>query len=114
MTISHESGLQFKTLFLKTVLSPWCCSVAKLCPTLCDPRDCSPPGSSIHGVSQARILNGLLFPSPGDLPDPGIELVSPALQKISCITGRFFTPEPPGILCLISHLSKGCGSNTSS
>ena len=39
----------------------WCvyyvlCSVAQLCPTLCDPRDCSPPGSSAHGLFQARIL----------------------------------------------------------
>ena len=30
--------------------------VAQLCPTLCDPVDCSPPGSSIHGILQARIL----------------------------------------------------------
>ena len=30
--------------------------VAQLCPTLCDPKDCSPPGSSVPGVSQARIL----------------------------------------------------------
>ena len=30
--------------------------VAKLCPTLCDPMDCSPPASSVHGISQARIL----------------------------------------------------------
>ena len=31
-------------------------SVAQSCPTLCDPTDCSPPGSSVHGVLQARIL----------------------------------------------------------
>ena len=30
--------------------------VAQLCPTLCDPVDCSPPGSSVHGILQARIL----------------------------------------------------------
>ena len=30
--------------------------VAQLCPTLCDPMDCSPPGSSIHGIFQARVL----------------------------------------------------------
>ena len=33
-----------------------CCLVAKLCPTLCDPMDCGPPGSSVHRISQARIL----------------------------------------------------------
>ena len=32
------------------------CSVAQSCPTLCDPMDCSPPGSSVHGILQARIL----------------------------------------------------------
>ena len=33
-----------------------CCSVTKSCLTLCDPMDCSTPGSSVHGISQARIL----------------------------------------------------------
>jgi len=41
--------------------------------------DCSPPGSSVPGILQARIL-GLPFPSAGDLPDPGIKLTSPGLQ----------------------------------
>ena len=53
---------------------------AQLCPALCDPMDCSPPDSSVHGNFQAR--NGSPFPSPGDLPDPEVEatsLVSPAL-----------------------------------
>ena len=53
--------------------------VAESCPTLCDPMDCSLPGFSIHGIFQARVLGGLPFPSPGDLPDPGIELGSPAV-----------------------------------
>ena len=39
--------------------------------TLCDPMDYSPPGTSVHGILQARILEP--FPPPGDLPDPGIE-----------------------------------------
>ena len=34
------------------------------CPTLCDPRDGSPPGSSVHGICQARVLSGLPLPSP--------------------------------------------------
>ena len=33
-----------------------CCLVAKSCPTLCNPMDFSPPGSSVHGISQTRIL----------------------------------------------------------
>ena len=48
------------------------------CPTLCDPMDCSLPGSSVHGILQARILEWVACPPPGDLPDPGIEPMSPA------------------------------------
>ena len=44
---------------------------------------CSPPGSSVHGILQARILSGLPLPPPGDLPDPGIEHRSSALQADS-------------------------------
>ena len=47
---------------------------------LCDPMDCSPPGSSGLDVSRHEYWSGLPFPSPGDLPDPGIEPGSPALQ----------------------------------
>ena len=36
--------------------SSYCCLVTESCPALCDPRDCSPPGSSVHGILQARIL----------------------------------------------------------
>ena len=42
--------------------------------------DCSPPGSSVHGILQARILDGLPCPPSGDLPDSVIKLASPALQ----------------------------------
>ena len=56
----------------------------------CDTMDYSFPGPSIHGISQARILEWLPLPSLGDLPDPGIEPATPALA------GGFFTAEPPG------------------
>jgi len=42
--------------------------------------DCRPPGSSVHGILQARILEWVAIPSPGDLPDPGIEPGSFASQ----------------------------------
>ena len=67
-----------------------CCLVAKSCLTLCNPVDCSPPVSSVHGISQAKYWSGLPFPSPRDLPDPGIEPGSPALQADS------LPSEPPG------------------
>ena len=62
------------------------------CPTLCDPVDCSPPGSSVHGIFQARTLDGLPFPPPGALPDPPIELVSLAPPALA---GGFFITGPP-------------------
>ena len=57
-------------------------------PTLCDPMDCSPPGSSVRGILQAKTLERVVMPSSRGLPDPGIEppsLMSPELA------GRFFT-----------------------
>ena len=48
--------------------------------------DCSPPGSSIHGILQARILECIAMPSSRDLPDPEIEPGSPALQADSLLT----------------------------
>ena len=60
--------------------------VAQLCPTLCVPMDSSLRDSSIHGIFQARELEWVPFPFPGDLPNPGIEPVSPALQADTFIT----------------------------
>ena len=54
--------------------------VTQLCPTLCSLMDCSQPGSSVPGILQERILEWLSFPSPWNLPDPGIEPGFPALQ----------------------------------
>ena len=50
------------------------------CPTLCDPIEGSLPSSSIYEIFQEEYWSGLLFPSPGDLPNQGIEPGSPALQ----------------------------------
>ena len=41
--------------------------VSQLCLTFCDPMDCNPPGSSVHGILQARILEWVACPPPGDL-----------------------------------------------
>ena len=53
--------------------------VTQLCLTLCDPLDYNLPGSSIHGIFQARILEWVVILSPEDLPEPGIEPGSPSL-----------------------------------
>ena len=52
----------------------------------CDRRDCSRPGSSDHEILQARILDWVAISFSGDLPDPGIEPWSPALQANSLLT----------------------------
>ena len=44
------------------VIGLLCCAVSQLCLTLCDPMDCSPPGSSIHGLLQVRVLKWVAFP----------------------------------------------------
>ena len=59
--------------------------------TLCDTMDCSPPGSSVHGILQVRILDGLSLPPLGHLPDLGIKPVSPASPASA---GGFFTTSP--------------------
>ena len=64
------------------------CLVAKSCLTIFDPMDCSPPGSTIHGIPQARILEQVAISSSRDRPDSGSEPMSPALA------GGFFTTEP--------------------
>ena len=84
--------------------------VAHSCLTLFNPVDCSPSGSSLHGIFQQEYWNRLPFLSPGDIPDPGIEPTSPALA------GGLFTTESPGksfrlcvcvcvCVCVLSHLS---------
>ena len=61
--------------------------VIQSCPAVCDPMDCSPPGSSVH---RQEYQSGLPFPSPRDLPNPGIEPKSPTLKADSLLS------EPPG------------------
>ena len=65
--------------------------VTQLCPALCDPMDCSlHQASPSMGFSRQEYWSGLPFPSPGDVPDPGIKPRSPALQADA------LPSEPPG------------------
>ena len=68
---------------------------AQSCPALCDPMDCSPPCSSVHGVPQARILEWVATAFSRGSSHPGIELESPASPALA---GGFFTTEPPGTI----------------
>ena len=59
--------------------------VAQSCPTLCDPMDCSRPGSSVHGIFQARILKWVAIPFSRESSQPRDQ------TQVSHIAGRFFT-----------------------
>ena len=59
--------------------------VAQGCPILCNPTDCSPPGSSVHEILQARILEWVVIPFSRGSSQPWGQ------TWVSCITGRFFT-----------------------
>ena len=74
----------------ETHSTPQDCSVAQLCPTLCNPMDCSPPGSSVHGILQARILEWVAMPSSRGLSGPRDR------THIFCTAGGFFTAGPLG------------------
>ena len=66
-----------------------CAQLLQSCLILCNPIDCSLSGSSVHGILQQEYWRGLPCPPPGDLPNPGIKLLSSALQVDSLPT------EPP-------------------
>ena len=57
--------------------------LAQLCLTLCNPMDCSPPGSFVYKILKARILEWVAISFSGDLPNTGMEPQSPALQADS-------------------------------
>ena len=72
--------------------SCWCL-VAKSCLTFCDPMDCGPPGSSVHGIYQERILKWVAMPSSRGFSLPRDRT---CVSCVSCVVGGFFTTEPPG------------------
>ena len=77
-----------------------CVLVTQSCPTLCDPTTCSPPGFSVHGILQARILEWIVIPFSRGSSQPKDRTL------VSCITGRFFTVRATGksSSCLIPPL----------
>ena len=118
--VSECHWLRFLSCFLLKVL------VTLSCPTLCDPMDYSLPSSPDHGILQARILECIChsFPSLGNLPDPGIEPRSPAVQAdslpselpgkpfpFSCLSSlekkkRWLLQTVPGNICFLLTSAK--------
>ena len=70
-----------------------CAQLLQLCPTLCNPMDCSPQDSSVHGIPQARILEWVAMPSSRASSQPRD---STCVSCISSTAGRFFTSQAPG------------------
>ena len=90
----HHCWFYWKTQYLS--VKPHCCLSACVllvpsCLTLCDPRNRTPPGSSVHVIFPAGILERIAISfSRGILPNQGCKLVS----CVSCISGGFFMVEP--------------------
>ena len=74
-----------------------------MCPILCNPVDCSPPGSSVHGILQARILEWVAISFSRGCSQPRDQ------TQVSHIVGRYFLPsEPPGKSLVIPVKSNPC------
>ena len=81
------------------------CLLAQLCPTICDPMDCSLPGSSVHGILQAGILEWVAIPSSRGSSQPRDRT---HVSCVSCTAGRFSTTsatwEAPNVSSLVSKM----------
>ena len=84
--IGLNQSTQFYTVFYYFVRA----ESLQSCLILCDPKDCSPAGSSLHRFSRQEYWSGLPCPPPGELPNPGIKPKSPELQE------DFLPTEPTG------------------
>ena len=89
----------FQNYFWKPTVCISVCLCVQSCLTLWDPMDCSLPGSSVHGISQARILEWVAISSSRESFWPKHWT---HISCVSCIAGGFFTAEPSGKEC-ISH-----------
>ena len=94
---TEKSLLLFKPFYLQSHWQLWCkhAKSLQLCPTLYDPVDCSPPGSSVHAILQARILEWVsyhallqrIFPT---------QWSNPCLLRTAWLAGGFFTTSTTG------------------
>ena len=89
LSLAVLANTQFTQLTSSSYLQCVCvCTVTQLCLTLCDPMDCRPPGSSVHGILQARVLEWVAMPfSRGSFQPRDQTHVS----CVSCFAGGFFT-----------------------
>ena len=91
-----------------SIVKQLCAQALQSCPTVCDPMDFSPPGSSVHGVLQARILKWVALPFSRGSSQPRDWTT---ISCFSCTASRFFTTESRGkstkwlcaVLCLATQ-----------
>ena len=76
-----------------------CAQLLHLCPTLWDPMDCSPPGSSVHGILQARILEWIAMPSSRGPSQPRDR------TQLSCLTDSLLAESPRKVTSMVSFNS---------
>ena len=82
-----------------------CMLSGSACPTPYNPKDCSLPGSSVHGFSRQEYWSGFPFPTLRDLSEQVIKPKSPAPQMCnSCTAGVFFTTAPSGKLIKYTYV----------
>ena len=86
--LSNRNQTQNKTFCMRV-----CARSLQSCPTLCNPLDCSPPGLSVHGVSQARILEWVAMPFSRGSSWPRDQT---CITCVSSTAGGLFTTKPPG------------------
>ena len=92
--LPFENGSSLRDTVFCLLLYTWyvlfCCLVTKSCPTLCDLMGCSPPGASVHGISQAEILEwvAISFSRGSSQPREPVYPASPALQADSLPLSR--------------------------
>ena len=87
-TFSTHNDWVTELNWTECVCAVLCAKLPQLCPTLCDPMHRNPPGSSVHGVLQARILQWVAVPSSSGIANPGIKLECPPSPALA---DRFFT-----------------------
>ena len=93
-SVSHDTS---PSVLFGAVVRVTCVLAAQSCPALRNPTNCSPPGSSVHGILQAGRLEWAAISLSRGPPDPGIEPRPAALQ------GDSLPSEPPGKLCSLCH-----------
>ena len=90
---ASRQGKNIFTVLIETKCKPWILLaflvlVAQLYPILCNPMNCSPPGSSVHGISQTTILEWVAIPFSRGSSQPRNQT---RISYVSFISGRFFT-----------------------